>query len=100
MSAGTNEQASKEEIDGILGPLAMQLVGESDQGTVQQNKQFQPTRFQLNISNMDSGIQDTTSKNVFSIDQDGKVTRDYKNENIEKFIEEKDQTYIDPLEDI
>lgn len=26
-SAGTNEQASKEDIDGILGPLAMQLVG-------------------------------------------------------------------------
>ena len=25
-SAGTNEQASKEDIDGILGPLAMQLV--------------------------------------------------------------------------
>ena len=54
----------------------------------------------INIQDMDSGIQDTSQKRVFIANNNGKMKRDYSYEFIEKVIEKKDQSYIDPREDV
>ena len=49
---------------------------------------------------MDNGVQDTSAKNVFSLNDDNMAKRDFEYEENEKKMEIKNKTNYDPLEDI
>ena len=55
---------------------------------------------QINVSDMDKGIQDTDAKNVYRIYDDNKAKRDFIFEEKEKNYEKHQKNNYDPLEDI